>query len=167
MRRGEAVILAAMGVVVAGVMARNLINLHSAAGPDPGIPFYSTASPELARAAGELYRGNGCRQCHSLWSVKSAFESVPAPALDGIGSLRSEEWLFQYFSSPDPHEILPSRLKREYRMPSLATLPEQERRTLAKYVASLKVKDWYLLPTRAAEYEKLTGKAYPEAHAEK
>ena len=45
-------------------------------------------------------------------------------------------------------------------MPSLASLPEAERRTLAKYMASLKVKDWYLESTRAAEYEKLTGKEY-------
>jgi L-cysteine S-thiosulfotransferase len=119
MKRGEAVILATMGVVVAGLMARNFISLHSASGPDPGIPFYSTAGPELTREAGDLYRSNNCRHCHSLWTVKSAFESVPAPALDGIGSLRSEEWLYQYFSTPDPQGVLPSRLKREYRMPSL------------------------------------------------
>ena len=119
------------------------------------------------REAGDLYRSNNCRHCHSLWSVKSALESVPAPALDGIGSLRSEDWFYQYFSSPDPQNILPSRLKAEYRMPSFAQLPDGERRTLAKYMASLKVKDWYLEGTRAAEYEKLTGKAYPEPHAQR
>ena len=167
MKRGEALILATIGVVVVGLMARNLLSLHSAAGPDPGIPFYSTASPALMREAGDLYRSNNCRHCHSLWTVKSAFESVPAPALDGIGSLRSEEWLYQYFSSADPQSVLPSRLKREYRMPSYATLPEHERRALAQYMASLKVKDWYLEAARAAEYEKLTGKAYPDAHAAK
>ena len=167
MKRGEALILATMGVVVAGIMVRNVISLRSAGAPDPGIPFFSTANPELMRAAGDLYRSNNCRHCHSLWSVKSAFESVPAPALDGLGSLRSEEWFYQYFSSPDPQAILPSRLKSEYRMPSYAGLPENERRTLARYMASLKVKAWYLDNTRAAEYEKLTGKAYPQAHAEK
>src|SRR5450631_1584562 len=156
MRRGEAVILATMGVVVAGVMARNLISLHTAAAPDPGIPYYSTAAPALRREAGDLYRSNNCRHCHSLWTLKSAFESVPAPALDGIGSLRSEAWLYQYFSTPDPQSVLPSRLKSEYRMPSFATLPEHERRVLAQYMASLQVKDWYLEGTRAAEYEKLT-----------
>ncbi len=167
MRRGEALILATMGVVVAGVMVRNVISLHTAGQQDPGIPFYSTASPELTREAGDLYRSNNCRHCHSLWTIKSAFESVPAPALDGIGSLHSEDWFFQYFSSPDPQSIIPSRLKAEYRMPSLAGLPDGERRALARYMASLKVKDWYLDSTRAAEYEKLTGKAYPLAHAEK
>jgi len=167
MRRGEAVILATMGVVVAGLMVRNAISLRSQVHPDRGIPFYSTANPELMREAGDLYRRNNCRQCHSLWSVKSALESVPAPALDGIGSLRSEEWLYRYFSAADPQNMLPSRLKREYRMPSLAALPDSERRILAQYMASLRVKDWYLDSTRAAEYEKLTGKAYPAAHAEK
>ena len=98
MRRGEAVILATIGVVVAGVMVRNAISLHSRAPAGPrAFPFYSTAIRRLARAAGDLYRSNNCRQCHSLWTVKSAFESVPAPALDGIGSLRSEEWFYQLF----------------------------------------------------------------------
>jgi sulfur-oxidizing protein SoxX len=167
MRRGEVLILATIGVVVAGIMARNAINLQYAGRQDRGLPFYTTANSELARAGGDLYRNNNCRQCHSLWTVKSPFESVPAPALDGIGSRRSEEWFYRYFSAADPQSILPSRLKAEYRMPSFATLTEAERRTLAKYIASLKVKDWYLDSARAAEYEKLTGKAYPSAHAEK
>jgi len=167
MRRGEALILATIGVVVVGLIARNAISLGSAGEPDRGIPFYSTAGPTLTRQAGDLYRSNNCRQCHSLWTVRSAFESVPAPALDGIGSLRSEDWFYRYFSAPDPQSILPSRLKLEYRMPSLAGLPDTERRALAQYMANLKVKDWYLESTRTAEYEKLTGKAYPGSHAEK
>ncbi|MGA2189748.1 MAG: c-type cytochrome [Steroidobacteraceae bacterium] len=166
MKRGEALILATMGLLVAGLMVRNAISLRSDGQPDRGIPFYSTANPDLARMGGDLYRSNSCRQCHSLWSVKSPFESVPAPSLDGIGSLRSEQWLYDYFSAPDPQRILPSRLKSEYRMPSLKDLPEADRRTLAQYMASLKVKDWYLDGTRAAEYEKLTGKAYPGSHGE-
>ena len=88
------------------------------------------------------------------------YESVPAPMLDGLGSLRSEEWFYQYFSAANPQAILPSRLKLEFRMPSYAKLPENERRLLASYMASLKVKDWYLEETRKAEYVKLTGKEY-------
>lgn len=167
MKRGEAVTLAVIGVVVAGLVVRNIIGLRSRTQPDPGIPFYSTADPALARQAGDLYRANNCRQCHSLWTLKSVFDSVPAPALDGIGSLRSEEWFYRYFSTADPQDMLPSRMKLEYRMPSFAALPEEERRVLAKYMSSLKVKDWYLESTRAAEYEKLTGKEYPQAHAQR
>jgi cbb3-type cytochrome oxidase cytochrome c subunit len=166
MKRGEALILACMGLAVVGLMVRNAVSLRSEAEPDRGIPFYTTANPKLARTGGDLYRSNNCRQCHSLWSVKSPFESVPAPALDGIGSLHDEEWFYQYFSAPDPQRIVPSRLKLEYRMPSLAGLPDDERRALARYMSSLKVKDWYLDSTRAAEYEKLTGKAYPGSHGE-
>lgn len=165
MKRGEVAILAAIGLLVAGLVVRNMIGLYSGRPRDPGIPFYSTADSALARRGGDLYRAHNCRQCHSLWTLKSAFESVPAPALDGIGSLRSEDWLYQYFSAANPQGMLPSRLKPEYRMPSLLDLPEEDRRVLAKYMASLKVKDWYLEGARAAEYEKLTGKEYPRANA--
>ncbi len=165
MRRGEVLILATIAVVVGSLMVRNFLSLRSGE-RDRGIPFYSTATPGLTREAGDLYRDNDCRRCHTLWTVKSALETVPAPALDGIGSLRTEQWFYAYFSSPDPQSVLPSRLKQEYRMPSYASLPDDARHTLAQYMASLKVQDWYLEATRAAEYEKLTGKAYPGAHAE-
>ncbi len=160
MKRGEKVVLALMAVMVVGVMLRNVwVNNHET-DKDRGIPFYTTASPDLTRQASELYRQQQCRQCHSLWSVRNMMESVPAPALDGIGSLRDEAWFYQYFSAPNPQAILPSRLKPEYRMPSYASLTDDERRTLARYMASLKVQDWYLVETRKAEYEKLTGKDY-------
>jgi len=35
-------------------------------------------------------------------------------------------------------------LKPEYRMPSFKDMPETDRRVLARYLASLKVEDWYL-----------------------
>jgi sulfur-oxidizing protein SoxX len=167
LKGGEVLVLAIIAVVVGGLMVRTVIGLRSSRELDRGIPFYSTATPAFNREAGDLYRRENCRQCHSLWTLRSPLQSVPAPALDGIGSLHSEDWFFRYFSATDPQSILPSRLKREYRMPSLAALPEAERHTLAQYMASLKVKDWYLEDTRRAEYEKLTGKAYPDSHAEK
>lgn len=159
MKRGEKGVLALMAVTVLAMMGRNFWQVETAQ-PDRGIPFYSTASADLTRDGMEVYHKQGCKSCHSLWTVKNMMESVPAPALDGIGSLRSEEWFYQYFSSSNPQAILPSRLKQEYRMPSYAQLPEQERRWLAGYMASLKVKDWYLEETRKAEFEKLTGKEY-------
>jgi len=92
-----------------------------------------------------------------LWTVRDLIKAVPAPILDGIGSLHDESWFYQYFSAVNPQSILPSRLKAEYRMPSYAHLSENERRLLARYMASLKVQDWYLEETRKAEHEKLTG----------
>jgi len=160
MKRGEKVVLALMALMVVGVMLRNWwVNDHDT-DKDRGIPFYTTATPELTRQASDLYRQQQCRQCHSLWSVRNMMEAVPAPALDGIGSLRSEAWFYQYLSAPNPQAILPSRLKPEYRMPSYAALSDDERHILASYMASLKVQDWYLAETRKAEYEKLTGKDY-------
>jgi len=123
-----------------------------------GLPYYSTANPSLIRSGTDLYKKLQCRSCHTIWSIKSLYETVPAPSLDGIGSWRTEEWLYTYFSSKDPQSMVPTRLKKKYRMPSYADLPEQERRLLAEYFSSLKVKGWYLKETRKAEQRKLTGK---------
>jgi len=157
-RRGEkGILLLTVGLVVF-LGARNYIHLeHHPVSDDPGIPFYSTASHEVARKATDIIRAQGCRNCHTLWATQSMTQFVPSPPLDGIGSLRSEAWLYKYFSAKDPQQILPSRMKPKYRMPSYADLPEQDRRLLASYMASLKVKDWYLKKVREVEYEKLTG----------
>lgn len=160
MKRGEIVVLGAVVVLVLISVVLNVVRKESKQDPDLGIPYYSTATAGVARDAMDVYREQGCKGCHSLWTVRNMLENVPAPKLDGIGSIRSEEWFYNYFSSENPQAILPSRLKLEFRMPSYAKLPEKDRRVLASYMASLKVEDWYLEETRKAEYEKLTGKDY-------
>ncbi len=155
MRGGEKFVLLVIGVLVIFGVGRNL--LHVAEPHETDIPFYSTATSEVARKATDLYRENTCRSCHSLWSLKDVMQSVPAPMLDGIGSLRTESWLYDYLSSPNPQAILPSRLKKKYQMPSFASMPESDRKLLASYLASLRVKDWYLEQTKKDEQEKLTG----------
>ncbi len=162
MRKGEKWIYGAIILIVIAFMGRNLIQQLDPANKDPGIPYYSTASPELEQHGSELYHRLNCKHCHSLWTIRDVMEFVPAPALDGIGSIRSEQWFYDYLSAENPQSILPSRLKEEYRMPSYAHLTDQERHTLAAYLASLKVEDWYLDETRQREYEKLTGKPYPD-----
>jgi cbb3-type cytochrome oxidase cytochrome c subunit len=156
MKKGEKVILGIIVVVSVSLMAYRSFQVATGE-KDPGIPFYTTASVELKRDAEAIYRRSECSNCHTLWMVRSMLESVPAPALDGIGSLRDEKWLYDYLSAVDPQAILPSRLKAQYRMPSYAHLPEAERRMLAAYLSSLKVEDWYLDETRQAEQAKLLG----------
>ncbi len=158
MKAGEKFVLGSIGVLLLFGLIRS--TMHVKQEHERDIPYYSTAPQDVAARATEIYRVNGCKECHSLWTMKDMMESVPAPILDGIGSLRTEAWLYDYLSSADPQSILKSRLKKEYRMPSYASLPEQDRRVLAQYLASLKVKDWYLEQTRKAEYEKLTGLEY-------
>ena len=158
MKRGEKAVLALIGVVLVAGVVRS--QLHVEGKHDRDIPFYSTATPDVARKAMDIYRSNGCKSCHTLWTLRDMLQSVPAPMLDGIGSLRTETWLYEYLSSPNPQAVLPSRLKKEYQMPSYASLPEDDRHLLAQYLASLKVKDWYLDQTKQAEYEKLTGMEY-------
>lgn len=160
MKQGEKGILILIAVIVAFAMIYKTVNIAMETEEDPGIPFYSTASSEVQRDANILVRKLNCRDCHILWSQRTMMQSVPAPSLDGIGSIRSQSWLYEYFSAADPQSILPSRLKAEFRMPSYHSLSEDERKLLAEYVSSLKVKDWYLEETKKKEYEKLTGLEY-------
>lgn len=160
MRKGEKGIFLLIGVVLVVFYAINVYRQSQEEGPDKGIPFYSTASVELEKSAMELIRELDCRDCHSLWSIKNIMQSVPTPPLDGLGSLHEEQFFYDYLSAEDPQAIIPTRLKAEYQMPSFADLSEQERRTLAAYLSSLKVEDWYLGEVKKREYEKLTGKEY-------
>lgn len=159
MRTGEKAIL---GLMVVSVVALVWLKGQKTAIDDEklDVPFYSTASKEVSDRAAKLIHELNCKNCHSMWGVRDLSQAVPAPALDGMGMFRDERWLFEYFSSENPQEILPSRLKPEYRMPSFAELTEQERKDLANYVANLKVYDWYFEDAKKARYEKLTGKEY-------
>lgn len=162
MRKGEKGILIGIGIFVAiSVLVKGFL-VSQQKEKDPGIPFYSTASHELASESSALYRKYNCRDCHSLWGVRNIMQAVPAPALDGMGSFHDEQWLYDYFSAEDPQSIVPSRLKPRFRMPSFADIPEEDRRMLARYIASLKVKDWYLEEAKKSRYEKLTGKEYQQ-----
>lgn len=157
MRRGERNIYIAIAVLIVGLAVyRGMQDL----GEDPGFPFHTTASTQLQIAGEEIYKDNNCSDCHTLWMVRNWYQSVPAPALDGIGSLRDEDWLYNYLSADNPQSMQSSRLKAEFRMPSYAHLPESERRTLAAYLASLKVDDWFLEDVKKARHEVLTGEPY-------
>ena len=157
MKRGEKNVLLAIAGIVILFMGINAYQQSQQSDHAKEIPFYSTADANLKARAGAIYKQQDCKACHSLWAVRDMMQFVPAPALDGIGSLRDEQWLYNYLTAENPQSILPSRLKPEYRMPSFSQLDESDRRILAKYLASLKVRDWYLEETRAAECKKLTG----------
>ncbi|NOZ54387.1 MAG: cytochrome c [Gammaproteobacteria bacterium] len=159
MKKGEAGIL--IGIVVVVVVTAVIKNFYaSTQEEDLGIPYFSTADITLAKQARKLFRKYKCYDCHSLWTKRNIMQSVPAPALDGLGSLKDEAWFYNYFSAVNPQAIVPTRLKKEFQMPSFADTPEEERRILAKYLDSLKVKDWYLDETKKRKFEKLTGTDY-------
>ena len=160
MRKGEKILLVSLAVLGLGLMINKALTISKDTEEDPGIPFYTTADTELQKHASKLMRHLKCRECHTIWGIRDMTANVPSPPLDGLGSLRDEDWFFEYFSIENPQEILPSRLKEKYRMPSYAHLDEAERRVLASYMASLKVEDWYLEEVKKKEYEKLTGKQY-------
>lgn len=162
MRKGEKAIYGLIAFMVVSSVAYKGWHIATKTDEDvdPGIPYYSTASSELSDKAGLLIRKHKCKDCHKIFFLNAITQNVPAPSLDGMGSLRDEVWLYNYFSAENPQDIVPTRLKKRFQMPSFAKLPEDERRTLAAYVASLKVEDWYLEETRKDAYEKLTGKEY-------
>ncbi len=160
MKKGEKLILALIGVLAVVSVVYKGWQVSNETEEDPGIPYYSTASSELSDKAGKLLREHSCKECHKLFFLNNLTQNVPSPSLDGIGSLRSEEWLYNYFSAENPQEIIPTRLKPRFKMPSLAHLPEDDRRVLAAYMASLKVEDWYFEETRKMAYEKRTGEEY-------
>lgn len=164
MRKGEKGIIAAMALSVAVLVGVKIIQASKNDEPDPGIPYYSTASPELTAAAAKLLHENDCKSCHFLWGTRDMTIAVPAPALDGIGNFHDEKWFYNYFSAEVPQDLLPTRLKPQYRMPSYAHLPEADRLTLAKYMASLQVEEWYLEETKKRRYEKLTGNDYEDSN---
>lgn len=162
MRKGERAILGVIAAFALGAMAWKGWQVTQTESEDFRIPFFSTASTEVESRASALIKQNACKDCHSLWATRNVMQAVPAPSLDGIGSLKDEAWLFDYLSAENPQSILPTRLKPEYRMPSFSHLSEEDRRVLARYLASLKVEDWYFSEVRKAEFEKLTGKEYRE-----
>jgi len=157
MKKGEKGVLIFIAMVVLAMMIWNSEKLSKSSNQDKEIPFYSDASMDVKQAGSAIYRRYQCKRCHSLWTVKDIMQTVPAPALDGIGALRDAYWLMRYLSVANPQDILPSRLKTEYRMPSYSTMPEKDRKVLVAYLASLKVKPWYLDELKKTECRKLTG----------
>jgi len=160
MRKGEKGILIGIAVFALVAMIGKAV-LMRYQDPNAGkIPFYSHAPKDMATKAAALVRQYSCRDCHVYWGKKSMMNAVPAPSLDGIGSLKSEQWLYDYLSAMDPQKILPTRMKMEFQMPSYAGMPEADRKLLAKYLASMKSEEWYLPEVKKSEYEKLTGKKF-------
>lgn len=157
MKKGEKGVLIGIALVVLAMMFWNSEKLSKSSSQDKEIPFFSDASMTVKRAGAEVYRRYQCKSCHSLWTVKDIMQTVPAPALDGVGSLRDAPWLARYLAAADPQKMLPSRLKKEYRMPSYSAMPKKDREVLVSYLASLKVKSWYLDELKRAECRKLTG----------
>jgi len=160
MKKGEKIFFALIGVFAVVTIIYKGWESSQITEEDPGIPYYSTASPELSSKAGKLLRKHSCKECHKLFFLNNLTQNVPSPSLDGIGSLRSEEWFYNYFSAENPQDIIPSRLKPRFQMPSYAHLSAEDRRVMAAYMSSLKVEDWYLEETKKSAYEKRTGEVY-------
>lgn len=76
-----------------------------------------------------IYRREACRDCHKVFGNGSS----QGPALDGVGSRRSTQWLQAYLVNPI------AGAERRYRvlMPSYASLDSGERDALVAFLAAL------------------------------
>ncbi len=99
-------------------------------------PYYQEIT-EASEKGHQVYRKYECYKCHRIIGMGH----LPGPKLDGLASRRSREWLENYLTSPDPQKIIPSRFKKEFRMPSYASMPKKEREQLLDYLLSLKMKE--------------------------
>jgi cbb3-type cytochrome oxidase cytochrome c subunit len=126
LRAGEWVVLGGSGVIAAfAALVGVLIYLK----PPP--VEYSYAETAAARDGEAIYRREGCNSCHRLFGNGATY----GPALDGVGSRRSADWLRDYLQNPKPGVS-----GRPYRvsMPSYGRLQSGELSALVAYLQGLR-----------------------------
>lgn len=125
LRAGEWVVFASTVLIVAfAVLVGTLIWLK----PPPA--RYGYAGSAAAEQGEAIYRREGCRNCHKVFGNGSS----SGPALDGVGSRRSPDWLQAYLANPRPGVG-----EGAYRvtMPSYAGLKPAERDALVAHLSAL------------------------------
>jgi cbb3-type cytochrome oxidase cytochrome c subunit len=125
LRAGEWVVVAGTILIVAfAVLVGTLIWIKP---PPAEYAFAGSAAAEQGEA---IYRREACRDCHKVFGNGSS----SGPALDGVGSRRSPEWLRAYLVDPRPGVG-----ERRYRvsMPSYRGLKAEERDALVVYLSAL------------------------------
>ncbi len=99
-------------------------------------PYYQEIT-EASEKGHQVYRKYECYKCHRIIGMGH----MPGPKLDGLSNRRSREWLKTYLTSENPQKMIPSRFKKEFQMPSYATMPNSEMNQLLDYLGSLKMKE--------------------------
>ena len=125
LRAGEWVVVACTILIVAfAVLVGTLIWIKP---PPAEYAFAGSAAAEQGEA---IYRREACRDCHKVFGNGSS----SGPALDGVGSRRSPDWLQAYLVDPQPGVG-----ERRYRvsMPSYRSLKAEERDALVVYLSAL------------------------------
>jgi cbb3-type cytochrome oxidase cytochrome c subunit len=125
LRVGEWIVLVGTLLIIAfALLVGTLIWLKP---PPARFGFAVSAAADQGEA---VYRREACRDCHKVFDNGSS----SGPALDGVGSRRSPDWLQAYLVNPRP-----SGGDRAWRvtMPSYARLPPAERDALVAYLSAL------------------------------
>ena len=80
-----------------------------------------------------LYRAKGCKNCHRSMGTG---EVGVAPVLDGVGTRRTAEWLYDYLT--DPGALVPGTAHYGNLGPDFRKLNDDERTKLTAYLAGLR-----------------------------
>lgn len=126
LRKGEWFVLTGSLVIFGlAVVAGVLISIQ------PDRLHYVYIENEQTRHGETVYRREGCNACHTVFGNGYAY----GPALDGVGSRRSADWLDRYLVAP-----WPGVSKRRYRteMPAYDKMPEADRGVLVSYLRALR-----------------------------
>jgi cbb3-type cytochrome oxidase cytochrome c subunit len=125
LRAGEWVVVAGTMLIVAFAgLVGTLIWLK----PPPA--RYGYVSSAAAEQGEVIYRREACRDCHKVFDNGSS----SGPALDGVGSRRSPDWLHAYLIDPQPGV---GEGRYRVSMPSYRGLKAEERVALVAYLSAL------------------------------
>lgn len=159
LKRGEKILFGIAGVFIVfalvGYAALETFRLTS----DKPI-FQNRASFDLTEAGSKghiLFKNNRCSACHR--AMKAGTSMGGQTTLDGIGSRRSQAWLLQFLSDPEPV------YKEAYKAVTIDHGFGKE----AGYVADLPQEDLQLIATFLSQLKADTGSSMapkpPEGHS--
>lgn len=138
LKPGEKILFTVAGVfVVFAVIAFIIMQIFIAKSDKPVFETKTHANfSEEGQLGSRLFRENGCTTCHR--ALRNGTNMGRTADLDGIGSRRTQQWLFDFLQSPE----------KTYGAPTIDHAPGQRS---AAYVAQMDVKDLHAIATFLSE----------------
>ncbi len=100
---------------------------------EPSVPKHYYEWDETGLQGQMIYREKGCNSCHRALGTG---EIGYSPVLDGIGTRRSKEWLFQYLT--DPGALVIGTAHYGNLGPDFRQLNDGERERLTAFLSGLR-----------------------------
>ena len=129
MKLGEKIVFGISAVVVLAAAARGYQVITA---DKPSMPKHYYEWDEVGLEGHYLYRELGCKNCHRAMGTG---EVGVAPVLDGVGTRRDKQWLFNYLT--DPTELVEGTAHDGSFAPDFRLLADDDRTLLAAYLSGL------------------------------